>query len=80
MQFWESVSTRVQPTEAGLTLQVSTSAGAVLPGSPLSALLTAGAVGPSDLVRNKQLLSEAQELLKGAKVGVHTKPPGRERL
>lgn len=61
----------MQPTQAGLTLQVSTSAGAVLPGKPLSALLAAGGVGPSDLTRNKQLLSEAQELLKGAKVGCY---------
>lgn len=80
MQFWESVSTRVHPTQAGLTLQISTSAGGVLPGSPLGTLLTAGPVGPSDLVRNKQLLSDAQQLLKGAKVSCTSKQQAQAHL
>jgi hypothetical protein len=80
MQFWESVSTRVQPTQAGLTLQINTSAGGVLPGSPLGTLLTAGPVGPSDLVRKKQLLSEAQQLLKGAKVSCTPKQQAQAHL
>jgi hypothetical protein len=37
-------------------------------------------VGPSDLVRNKQLLSEAQQLLKGAKVSCTSKQQAQAHL
>lgn len=69
LQFWDSVTTSIKPTEQGLTLQLNTSAGAVVPGRPLGTLLTVpGGVRPEDLTTNKKLLAEAEELLKGAKV------------
>jgi hypothetical protein len=73
LQFWDSVSTGIKPTQQGLTLQLNTSAGAVLPGKPLGSLLAVpGISDPSHLIRpgNKKLLAEAEALLKGAKVGV----------
>jgi hypothetical protein len=71
LQFWDSVSTGIKPTQQGLTLQLNTSAGAVLPGEPLGTLLTVpGSSDPSGLTKNKRLLAEAQALLKGAKVSL----------
>jgi hypothetical protein len=77
VQYWDSVSAGIKPTQAGLTLQLDTSAGAVLPATPLGKLLTVpGGADPSDLTRNKKLLAEAQELVKGAKVSNTHNPWG----
>lgn len=71
LQFWDSISPVIKPTQQGLTLQVGTSAAAVLPGKPLGALLTVpGGVEPSDLTSNKKQRAEAEQLIKGAKVSV----------
>jgi hypothetical protein len=64
------VSSNIKPTQQGMTLQLDASAGAVLPGKPLGELLTVpGAVNPAALTRDKKLLAEAAQLIKGAKVG-----------
>lgn len=58
-------------TDCGLSLQVDASAGAVLPGKPLAALLTvANQVSPADLTggTGRKLRQEAEEIIKGAKV------------
>ena len=69
VQYWDSVSAGIKPTQLGLTLQLDTSAGAVLPGQPLGALLTTpGGADPSRLTRDKKLMAEAEALIKGAQV------------
>jgi hypothetical protein len=64
------VSSNIKPTQQGMTLQLDASAGAVLPGKPLGELFTMpGGVNPAALTRDKKLLAEATQLVKGAKVG-----------
>lgn len=78
LQFWEGIRSGVkvcdlpqsdQASQASLNIQLDTTAGGVLPAGPLSSVVVVGdAMSPADLVGDKRLCRQAEELVKGAKV------------
>lgn len=78
MQLWEGIRSGVkvcdldqasQSSQPRFDVQLDTTAGGVVPAGPLSQLvLVGGAASPADLVGNKRLCKQAEQLVKGVKV------------